>query len=103
MVPQDGIEPPHPAYKTGPLPLRIQGRLIEMSSAPRPEIESGTQRLTAVCSTSELPRSTTHSLFIYVYSNSTNFICQSLFEQIVMISFSIATKSGFIFTLLSLM
>ena len=25
LVPQDGIEPPHPAYKTGPLPLRIQG------------------------------------------------------------------------------
>jgi hypothetical protein len=25
LVPQEGIEPPHPAYKTGPLPLRIQG------------------------------------------------------------------------------
>jgi hypothetical protein len=25
-VPQEGIEPPHPAYKTGPLPLRIQGQ-----------------------------------------------------------------------------
>jgi hypothetical protein len=25
MVPQAGIEPTHPAYKTGPLPLRIQG------------------------------------------------------------------------------
>ncbi len=26
LVPQEGIEPPHPAYKTGPLPLRIQGQ-----------------------------------------------------------------------------
>ena len=25
MVPQERIELPHPAYKTGPLPLRIQG------------------------------------------------------------------------------
>ena len=25
MVPQVGIEPTQPAYKTGPLPLRIQG------------------------------------------------------------------------------
>ena len=25
LVPQAGIEPTHPAYKTGPLPLRIQG------------------------------------------------------------------------------
>ena len=28
VVPQDGIEPPHPAYKTGPLPLRIQGQIV---------------------------------------------------------------------------
>ena len=28
LVPQEGIEPPHPAYKTGPLPLRIQGRYL---------------------------------------------------------------------------
>ena len=28
LVPQDGIEPPHPAYKTGPLPLRIQGQKL---------------------------------------------------------------------------
>ena len=26
LVPQEGIEPPHPAYKAGPLPLRIQGQ-----------------------------------------------------------------------------
>lgn len=26
LVPQVGIEPTHPAYKTGPLPLRIQGQ-----------------------------------------------------------------------------
>ena len=26
LVPQEGIEPPHPDYKTGPLPLRIQGQ-----------------------------------------------------------------------------
>jgi hypothetical protein len=28
-VPQAGIEPTHPAYKTGPLPLRIQGQIGE--------------------------------------------------------------------------
>ena len=28
LVPQEGIEPPHPAYKAGPLPLRIQGHII---------------------------------------------------------------------------
>ena len=27
LVPQEGIEPPHPDYKTGPLPLRIQGQI----------------------------------------------------------------------------
>jgi hypothetical protein len=26
LVPQAGIEPTHPDYKTGPLPLRIQGQ-----------------------------------------------------------------------------
>ena len=34
-MPQDGIEPPHPAYKTGPLPLRIQGQIL----VPRARIE----------------------------------------------------------------
>ena len=28
MVPQERIELPHPAYKTGPLPLRIQGQRL---------------------------------------------------------------------------
>ena len=30
LVPQEGIEPPHPAYKTGPLPLRIQGQKLKL-------------------------------------------------------------------------
>jgi hypothetical protein len=28
LVPLDGIEPPNPAYKAGPLSLRIKGRIF---------------------------------------------------------------------------
>jgi len=38
LVPQEGIEPPHPDYKTGPLPLRIQGQIL----APEAGIEPTT-------------------------------------------------------------
>ena len=32
MVPQDRIELPHPDYKTGPLPLRIQGQIYHIET-----------------------------------------------------------------------
>lgn len=34
-MPHDGIEPTHPAYKAGPLPLRIKGRIIGAVSESR--------------------------------------------------------------------
>ena len=48
LVPQEGIEPPHPDYKTGPLPLRIQGqKLVSLLGfeprpyGPKPQMQPG--------------------------------------------------------------
>ena len=45
LVPQEGIEPPHPAYKAGPLPLRIQGQ--KLATRGRIELPS-TDRQSAI-------------------------------------------------------
>ena len=51
MVPLGRIERPYPAYKAGPLPLRLQGRMVAGH-----RIELRINRLWAYCETTSLTR-----------------------------------------------